>query len=151
MMPGREAGWMVPLADLSLILFVLTGTALSGLSGMPEDEYLPATRPRSASGAIETGIASAVHADAPGAPPLSEWLAAYRPMEGEQLTIQGFYAPEDRPAIRERTEQWAAEAHEAGVEARVILQPAESSQVIALFAHDRNMELARSLLEAEHD
>ncbi|WP_120077731.1 hypothetical protein [Aurantiacibacter odishensis] len=133
MIAGTPGKWLVPLADLSLILFIVTGSSLAAiLEG--NREVAPAQ-----------GVASALYVDGPGAPPLLDMLAVHDPAEGEQLTIHAYYAPEEREAVHSRAETLAEQAIAAGLHPRVIVQPAEETLVIARFAHDADAGLARAL------
>ncbi len=138
------ASWLVPLADLSMILFVVTGAALA-------QQAAPAQRPREEEGRptgfVQT-VPVAMLADEPGAPPLARWLAGNSGDATGLVTIEGhFAAPADRPRIAARVETLAAEAREAGVEPRVVVEPGTASQVVTVFAYDRDPQLARDLLE----
>lgn len=140
MIRTANGSWLVPLADLSLILFIVTGGALTASLGREED--VPATRPESAPA---EGVAAAVYIDAPGAPPLPQMLAGHPLGAGEQLSVVGYYAPGDRADVVRRTEALAAQAIDAGIAPRVILQPARETLVIARLAHDADPGLARAL------
>lgn len=136
----RDIGgsWLVPLADLSLILFIVTGGALTARLSQP-DGNLP----------VAEGVAAAIHVDASGAPPLAQMLTSYPVSTGEQLTVQGYYAAGDRANVVARAERLAEEAIAAGVEPRIIVQPAAQTLVIASFAHDADIGLARGLQPIE--
>ncbi len=129
--------WLVPLADLSLILFIVTGGALNASLGRPEGS------------APAEGVAAAIHVDVPGAPLLEEMLADHTASTGEQLTVMGYYAQGDRKDVARRAERLAEEAIAAGVEPRVIIQPAAETLVLARFAHDADPGLARGLQSSE--
>lgn len=133
------AGWLVSLADLSLILFIVTGSALT----------TDVVSPVSVEGRSAKGIPAAVHVDASDAPPLVEMLAAHPLSAGEQLTIEGHYAPGERASVAMRAERLAQQAIAVGVEPRVILQPSHRTAVVALSAHDRAPELAYALQSAD--
>lgn len=133
MMYEGSAKWLVPLADLSLILFIATGGALTTIRSA-ENSGVPAE-----------GVSAAVYVDGPDAPPLMELLATHMPSQGEQLTVLGYYADGERAAVARRTEELAAEAIAAGVDPRVIVQPASQTMVVARFAHDADPGLARTL------
>src|SRR5690606_13484174 len=109
----------------------------------PQEEAPPPPPPM---GGIAQGVASGIFVDAPGAPPLAEWLAQYHPGSGEQLTVEGRFLPADRARISARAEELAQAAIAAGFTPRVILQPAPRSQVQALFAYDSGEQVAQSLL-----
>ncbi len=144
----RDTGssWLVPLADLSMILFIITGVTMSARP--PATDAPPAPPP----GGIAQGVASGVFVDAPGAPPLAEWLAQYRPGSGEQLTVEGRFIPADRARVSARAEELAQAAIAVGFAPRVILQPVPAgsgrSQVRALFAYDGGEQVAQSLLSS---
>jgi len=132
-------GWLVPLADLSLILFVITGSGLAGAAAERSEQAETA-------GAAE-GIASAVFADS-GADlaALTQWLAQHPPGPGEQLTVLGTYhTPAQRARVAARCEELAALAQAAGFAPRVIVQQGEGAQVLAYLAHDRIAPVARDL------
>lgn len=132
-----QGSWLVPLADLSLILFIVTASALT------------ANHVTQAEGASPEGVAAAIYVDGPGAPPLLEMLTGHGSSAGEQLTVQGYYARGERDAVAARTQALAEEAIAAGVEPRVIIQPALETLVIARFAHDADPGLARGLQTME--
>lgn len=138
------ASWLVPLADLSMILFVVTGAALA-------QQAAPAVRPREEEGRptgfVQT-VPVAMLADGPGAPPLARWLAGNADDATGLVTIEGhFAAPADRSRIAARVETLAGEARAAGVEPRIVVEPGVASQVVTVFAYDRDPQLARDLLE----
>lgn len=138
-----QGSWLVPLADLSLILFILTGSAISATPG---DARVAAADPEPARVPGEAN-ASAIHFDGEGAPPLAAMLDAHVPAAGEQLTIAAYYAPGDRLLAARRAEALAGQAQASGVEPRVVLQPAPATQVLAFFAFDREAQLAHNLRE----
>ncbi|QZH76271.1 MAG: hypothetical protein JY451_06970 [Erythrobacter sp.] len=131
--------WLVPLADLSLILFVITGSGLAGVTTERGEEAQHA-------GAVE-GIASAVFADAgSGDSEFAEWLAHHQPGPGEQFTVLGTYrSPSNRAQVAARCEELAAAAEAQGLAPRVIVQQGEAGQVLAYFAYDRIAPVARDL------
>ncbi len=131
MIAESSGKWLVPLADLSLILFIVTGGALGA---MQDHRNTPAE-----------GVAAAIYVDGPDAPPLLELLASHPIAAGERLTVLGAYAPGQREAVMRRAEALARQAIAAGVEPRVIVQPAAETRVIARIAHDVDPGLARGL------
>ena len=143
------SSWLVPLADLSMILFIITGVTMSA---RPPQEEAPLPPPPM--GGIAQGVASGIFVDAPGAPPLADWLAQYHPGSGEQLTVEGRFLPTDRARVAARAEELAQAAIAAGFAPRVILQPVPAefgqSQVQALFAYDSGEQVAQSLLSQGH-
>lgn len=148
----RDSGssWLIPLADLSLILFITTAASLAVQPAAPRRDEPP---PPPAAEGIAQGVAAAVFVDGPGAPPLADWLAQYRAGSGEQLTIEGYFVAQDRERIAARAEDMAELAIAAGFSPRLILQPVGAaigqSHVRAVFAHDADPQVAQSLLQQE--
>ncbi len=135
--------WLVPLADLSLILFIVTGATLAGSLGKAREDDVEPRLP----GGIAQGVAASIYTDAAGGPSLAEWLAQYRAGPGEQLTIEAFHTPADRAAVTSRAEELAQQAIAAGQPPRVIVQPASATRIMALFAYDGEAQLAQGLLQ----
>lgn len=140
---GNASNWLIPLADLSLILFVITAATLAR-QGPPNDA--PPPPPPAPTGSFAQGVPASVHIDRPGGPSLGEWLASYPLGVGEQLTVEGYFTPAERAAISARAEDLAQQAIAAGFQPRVILQPASHNQVQALIAADADPHVAQSLL-----
>lgn len=135
--------WLVPFADLALILFVITATGMA--SALSERENAA----RSANG-IGEGVATSVFVDGAGAPPLGTWLARRRLGEGEQLTLLCQYRDAAlRSTVAARCEALAGQAIALGQQPRVIVEEGTRRQVVAYFAHDRDPVLARNLLPDE--
>lgn len=139
--------WLVPLADLSLILFIVTGATLAGSLGTTREEDTADRLP----GGIAQGVAASIFTDSAEGPALADWLSQYHPAPGEQLTIEAFHTDADRSAITARAEQLAQQAISAGQAPRVIVQPAAESRIMAMYAYDRALgddeQLARGLLQ----
>lgn len=140
----ESTSWLVPLADLSLILFILAGGVAASTSG----QDAPAARERDGLDAPAVGVASSIYYHGEGAAPLSEMLAMHQPSLGEQLTIMGHFVPGERDTVTQQVEALAQEAVAHGQEPRIILQPASATQVIAYFAQDSDPQLAHSLLSS---
>ena len=113
--------WAIMLADLALILFIVTAT-YAGDAAMPETPADP--------------IPQAIYRPAPGAPPLADWIAQQPAGEGAALQITLGYDPADpRPALDEAA-RLAAEASGAGAAPRIVLVPGSSEQA-AVLSFDR--------------
>lgn len=142
--PGQA--WLVPFADMALILFVITA---AGLATAPDasssaQNALDGDAP---SQGLGEGVASAVFVDSAQGPPLGPWLASHPLAQGEQLTIMCQYTDaETRSSVAARCEALAAEAMTQGKPPRVIVQEGPAQQVIAYFAADLDPLLARNLL-----
>jgi hypothetical protein len=108
-------GWQMIIADLSMILFMLTASAVArqdnSAKAAPAVRSAPAPAPRSEPVAV--WIAGE------GAPPLGEWLAQQPRDARQQVTITATYAP---GAMQEALAQAQVLAKQAG-EARVLVEP----------------------------
>ena len=151
MTPVPQNRWMVPLADLSLILFVMTGTALAAAMAETSPAETEAAQTAPPTSNYTQAVAASVHVDSPDGPSLSRWLEQYQHDPSGQLTIHGRYAGTDREAVSERASLLAQQALAEGVEPRVVIEPALQTQVLALFAYDRDPEVARSLQRHEQE
>ena len=142
--PVRGAmGWQTMLADLSLILFMVSAAAMADGPAKPPP---PAPKPAPAATAPARAEPLAVWRDAPGAPPLSAWLASQQADRRQQLTITLRYRPADLAAALEHGAALARSAGTAVGHARIILEPAEQAsgiEAIATLAYDRGDSPAR--------
>lgn len=136
MMARAGSGWQYILADLSLILFMVTAAALASAEDAPQ----PAPRP-AASGPAAVADAQPVSAQgevlalyraAPGAPPLGRWLRDQAADPRQQLTIVAQYRPGDQAAALRQAGALAADAGEAGLRARIIIEPGQGGTTAAL-------------------
>lgn len=125
MIARMGSGWQTVLADLSLILFMVTASAVSEAPAAPMQSapVLPAL-----------GEPAAVWRQAPGAPPLASWLAA-SPDPRLRLTI--IAAPAEAAAALRL-------AGAAGRPARVLIEP-EAKGIAATLTYDQTEPLARRL------
>lgn len=117
---GGLGGWQTMLADLALILFLVSASALDRQSdAAPPAIAMP-----------HQGAPTAIWRDGPGAPPLAEWLAGEERDERLQLTLLA------DPANGARALELAA----ALPDARVVVQPAgqdRTAGITAVLAYDR--------------
>jgi hypothetical protein len=103
-------GWQYALADLSLILFMVTA---AGVSEAAPDAAPPRSEP--------------VAVWQAGGPPLAEWLAAQPPDPRQQLTIIAPLGSADAALALAKVSQR---------QARVLLDPAASGAPFATLAYD---------------
>ncbi|MBU6266149.1 MAG: hypothetical protein KGN34_01330 [Sphingomonadales bacterium] len=137
-------GWQTLLADLSLILFMVTAAAID----TTPDPSKPATlRPTPAAATAARPAAPAedprtepiaVWRAAGDAPALRQWLRDQAPDTRQQLTIAIHYAggAAALPDALARAARLGAEARAATVPARVLVEPGPSDTV-AVLAYDR--------------
>lgn len=133
MIARTGSGWQYALADLSLILFMVTAAALSQ-AGAKDALVRPSPQ----------GETLALWQAAPGAPSLRHWLDAQAPDPRQQLTIVARYAAGGQGKALAMASALAATAGEAGHRARIVIEPGESG-VTATLAYDAPEVLARGL------
>lgn len=112
-------GWQTLIADLSMILFMLTASAVARQD--PKARTAPVA---AASKAAPRSEPVAVWIAGEGAPPLREWLAQQPRDPRQQVTITASYAP---GAMTEALNGAQALAREAG-DARVVVEPGLSGE-----------------------
>ena len=122
------SGWQTALADLSLILFMVTAGAVS-------------TRPSPPAQAGQTLLPAlsepvAVWRDEPGAPPLAQWLASAGRDPNLRLTLL---------ASSTRVDAALALAAGAGRPVRIVIEGQGEAPVAALLTYDQAPALARPL------
>ncbi|MET0251560.1 MAG: hypothetical protein ABW203_05210 [Novosphingobium sp.] len=126
MMQRVGTGWQVLLADLALILFIVTAASLSN------DE---ANRTARAATPAQRSTAVAVYRAEADAPPLRGWLAAQAPDARQMLTIWSPYAPGRQREALAKAEAMSREAGPLGVAVRIVVEPG-SGPPTATLAYD---------------
>lgn len=127
MIVGKAGSWQTVIADLALILFMVTAAAMQSDKSHTVAEQLPAR-----------GEPLAFYRSAEGAPPLAQWLAVQAPDARQRLTIVSRYAPGQAGEAMQAAVELAAQAGEASGEARIVVEPGEHSEVLAMLAFDRD-------------
>ncbi|QNE04168.1 hypothetical protein [Croceicoccus marinus] len=115
------AAWAIMLADLALILFIVTASYADGAT-------LPDTAP--------DPVPQAIYRPSPGAPPLTDWIAQQPAGGAASLQITLGYDPADADAAMDRAAGLAAQAASAGLPARIVLIPG-SGETGATLSFDR--------------
>lgn len=145
MIPRAASGWQTILADLSLILFMITAAALArSSSGSPENgapEQAPAEI-----GPSPLGEPLAIWRDAPGMPPLGQWIAEQAPDTRQQLTIFAQYRPGGQAAAAAHALELAEQAKQSGEVARIVVEPGPGEMTVELAFDVPASGLARELL-----
>ncbi len=127
------------LADLSLILFMVTAAAMAEKPPAP-----PKPSPQSASQTADIPTLAeplAIYRQRAGAPPLSAWLAAQSADPRQQLTITARYGPGGMTAALAQAQALARQAGAMGRAARIVIEPG-TSDLVATLAFDRPPDLA---------
>jgi hypothetical protein len=133
--------WQTILADLSLILFMVTASALAnapdGHSATPVHPAPahPAPPPEPVRASLRAEPVG-VWTDGPGAPPLARWLADQAGDPRQRLSIVVRYRPGDRVAALERAARLAAAAGTRGENGRVVIEPGAVSGASATLGYD---------------
>jgi hypothetical protein len=130
MMTRAGSGWQYILADLSLILFMVTAAALASADAPP----------KAAAGAIKLADSPlspqaeplALYRAAPGAPPLGRWLRDQAADPRQQLTIIAQYGSGAQTEALRQASALANEAGEAGLRARIVVEPGQGGVTAAL-------------------
>ena len=122
-------GWQVILADLSLILFIATASALDTQStNSPQSVH------------SQTVFSARMDGD-----DLAGWLASYAPDAREKLRITIHYRRGGLDAALARAASAARTAETAGQAASVTLEEGAADGMTAVYAFDANQTLARNL------
>ncbi|AXB75664.1 hypothetical protein [Novosphingobium sp. P6W] len=118
-------GWQTSLADLALILFMLSAASLHNR---------PASQAKADLHASAQSEPLAVYHAAAGAPPLDMWLEQQAADPRQQLTITARYgaAPGARDAALAEAARLLAEAGAHGRAARIVVEPGAGPARVAL-------------------
>ncbi|MDC8755578.1 hypothetical protein OIK40_13090 [Erythrobacter sp. sf7] len=122
-------GWQLILADLALILFLVT------LSSLPASDAVRGEKPR-ARLRIETAAAQALYRPVSDGPTLSAWLAAQPRDPRATLTIFAHYRPGGEAAAWDAAAAMAADIAASGVPVRTVIAPGEEADLYASLAYD---------------
>lgn len=129
MMIATRPGWQTTLADLALILFMVTAAAVTEQpdAAPPVDALAPVPA---------SGEPLAIYRPARDAPGLAEWLGSQPHDRRQHLTIIARYAPGQAQGTTTSALALQHDALAAGHRARIVVEPAESSDVIAVLDFD---------------
>ena len=129
-------GWQTLMADLSIILFMVTAAALSQAGPGPA---------LAGNGPSQRSEPVAVYRTGKDAPPLAAWLGAQPRDPRQMLTLVSTYRPGRQAEALARAGALAREAAEQGLIARIIVEPGDGDATASL-AYDRTApELGRDL------
>lgn len=139
---GGKHGWQIILADLALILFLLTLSALPAAEAesgqrLADNEAREADVRRAAM--PEVAAAQALYRAVPGGPSLGEWLAAQQPDPRATLTIFATPAKGREAQTWARAEALAAGARAAGLPVRTIITSGDTEDLYASLAYDERV------------
>lgn len=151
-----STGWQTTLADLSLILFIIALAALvqqadkdtalavsPGTTGTTGATEAGAEAPLAANPLPAEGEAVAIYRPGSSVPGFAQWLAGQTPDPRVQLTIIARYSPSGGIASASaRAMALAQEAQSAGFAARIVMEPAQTSDISAVLGYDRASDLS---------
>jgi len=132
-------GWQLIFADLALILFLLTLSALPAAEATSGQRLADTdAREKDALGPLQSEIApsQALFRPVPGGPSLAVWLAAQAPDPRATLTIFVTHAAADEATAWDRAEALAGEARASGARVRTIITRGAADDVYASLAYD---------------
>jgi hypothetical protein len=128
--------WQTILADLSLILFMVTAAALAKAGDGPLAPFAPPSRPapppRPPVAASPRAEPVGVWSDGPGAPPLARWLALQGRDPRLRPTVLVRHSGGHRRAALARALALVEAAGPRGASARIVIEqgPADSASVL---------------------
>jgi hypothetical protein len=121
--------FLIVVADLSLILFLVTASAL------PDDPVTARAAPAPPA-PHETPVMLGVWSDVPGGITLSAWLAEQAPDSSQRLSIEVTYREGGIEAAFAKAEQLRLSAGAAGNDARVLIAEGPRDAVLAQLVQD---------------
>lgn len=134
--PGTS--WQVMLADLSIILFLTTFSALARVEGTPAKAAAPApvTAPAPAAAPLVAEPVAMWRAGH-GAPPLGEWLRQQAVDPRMRVNIHGAYRSGRRDAVLADAAAVSADPALQGRAVRLILEPAAADMITVTLSFDQ--------------
>ncbi|MEM9310142.1 MAG: hypothetical protein AAGA34_01735 [Pseudomonadota bacterium] len=130
--------WQLILADLALILFLMTAAALTG--GAEEDSALPPEPSFQPPTPEAVAPAQALYRTGPGLPTLAQWLEQQPRDPRAALTIVARHGPGTADRAWADARAMAATASAMGVRARVIIREGARDDIHASLAYDQPAE-----------
>jgi hypothetical protein len=126
MIAGTRGGWQTVMADLALILFMVTAAAMGHHAKQPDKNPLP-----------RRGEPLAVFRPHEGAPSLRQWLDEQAPDDRQRLTIVSRYAPGNASAAADAAVALADQVAGETVNPRIVIEPGDRRDLLAVLAFDR--------------
>lgn len=138
--PGGGHGWQLIIADLALILFLLTLSALPAAEADTghrlADREARGEEARPDPAPAEIAAAQALFRPVPGGPSLSQWLASQPRDPRTTLTVFARHRPDGEAAAWQAARTLAAEARGRDVPVRIIIGAGAASDLYASLAYD---------------
>ncbi len=133
-MTSREtAGWQLILADLALILFIVT---VSALADSAEEKSEPGGVPGPDHDATSVAPSQALYRPGLDTPSIAQWLDRQSPDPRATLSVVALHRPGEEDEAWAAAQALALQAGAAGVPVRIVVQPADQSDLYASLAFD---------------
>jgi hypothetical protein len=131
-------GWQYALADLSLILFMVTASALARQQALPPRPVAKAAAAPAAAPPSAPALADpvAIWRSGPGAPTLEEWLAAQQLDPRQRLTIVARYSGTGAQEAFVRAEGAMGGVRKLPASTRMVVEPAGVDDLSATLTWD---------------
>ncbi len=136
--PGTS--WQIMLADLSIILFLTTFSALARVESAPAKPARPAPAAVAAPAPEPAPIFAepvAMWRAGEGAPPLDQWLKGQAIDAHMRINVHGGYRPGRRDAVLADAAAISADPALTGRSVRLILEPATADAVTVTLSFDQ--------------
>lgn len=130
-------GWQTIMADLSMILFMITASVLSNA---PEDAPRRAPAPAVPVSASPRAEPVSLWSEGADAPPLAAWLAQQPADPRVRVTVLVRYARKGRDAAMGHARALADAAGERGRSARVLVEPGATDGATVTLAYDSDSQ-----------
>ncbi|QFT76685.1 hypothetical protein [Erythrobacter sp. THAF29] len=124
--------WHIILADLALILFVLTLSALSKTLPVDGDDQTESPSPEQA----QFDPAQTLYRPVSGGPSLGEWLDRQPRDPRATVTIHVRHSEDDSGGAWASARALSEEAESRGFAVRTVVSPAEKSEIYAILGFD---------------
>ena len=132
----HSSSWHLILADLALILFLVSAAALSSESGVDASKKQDIAQENPA-GMQPLAPAQALYRAGPGLPTLAEWLERQPRDPRATLTIVAQHTAGRENDAWSQAQRMAATASALGVRSRVVIQEGRSDAVHASLGYDQ--------------
>lgn len=145
MIQSGNGGWQTTIADLALILFMVSAAALAQSDDAAAIAAAPPPPPAAEIQSPLPAMAEpvAIYRAGQGMPSLGEWLAAQAPDSRQQLTIVARYSSGRVDRASAAAMELAQSARAAGWQPRIMLEPGQGDDVLAVLGYDSAGDMAR--------
>ncbi|QUL36930.1 hypothetical protein [Erythrobacter sp. JK5] len=131
----NAAGWQLILADLALILFLVTISALAEQAD-EQDAPEPAGAALREGDTVEIAPAQALFRPSANGPSIAHWLDEQQRDPRSTLSIVATHRPGESREGWERAEALAGQARGRGIDVRIVIGPASTPDLYATLGYD---------------